>query len=81
VKSAFCVCACVRVLYFVMRLLVCARLLFIGNSLSFSGLVLISFSRRGPKGLANQAMDAQRSWVTTSDDNHEEELPLPGIVV
>ena len=26
--------------------------------------------------LANEAMDAQRSWVTTSDDNHETQHTL-----
>lgn len=27
--------------------------------------------------LANEAMDARRSWLTTSDDNHESQQPLP----
>lgn len=29
--------------------------------------------------LANQAMDAKRSWMTTSEDNHEDQQPLESV--
>lgn len=35
--------------------------------------LLLSFA---PTGLANEAMDAMRSWMTTSDDDHAEQLEL-----
>lgn len=50
---------------------------FVAHGLHFDVISQIFFLLLCPTELANEAMDEQQSWMTRSEDGHQQRYPLP----